>query len=245
MLYLRASHDRSVAPGDARATPIYHAPCQGPGVHCEAGVVVAGPVQGRERPKEFGRTALFRTKYSPQLCPKPHCISDPIRVWCEFQLCAAGREVSKFCSWVIAGAAVLATAGVAQAQDHPAVSQAQSDAAARSGTPWYQRFTTSNSLTETVSGDASGDRAIAPTWTLNQRWGITVDVREARRIERLPEGGRGDQTSVGAYYQFTPGVRVGGEVSVEAGARPGAAAIATPESEEPRADVRIESAFRF
>jgi len=158
-----------------------------------------------------------------------------------------GFKVSKLSSWVIAGAAVLATAGVAHAQERPATAPATAgtDAASRSATPWYQRFTTSNSVTEAVTGDAEADRAISPTWTLNQRWGVTVDVREAHRIERLPEGGRGDQTSVGAYYQFTPGVRVGGEVSLEAAERPGAAAIATPEGEEPRADVRIESSFRF
>jgi hypothetical protein len=68
-----------------------------------------------------------------------------------------------------------------------------------------------------------------------------VDVREAQRIERLPEG-RGEQTSVGAYYQFTPNMRVGGELNLETTPPPGAAAH---EEEEPRADVRIESAFRF
>lgn len=147
-------------------------------------------------------------------------------------------------AWVIAGAAVLASASVAHAQDRTAapVARADSPAATRAAVPWYQRFTTSTGVTEQITGESENDRRIAPAWTLNQRWGVTLDVREAERIERLPEG-RGDQASVGAYYQFTPRMRVGGEVSVE---DPSASLSATPATEdEPRAGVRIESAFRF
>lgn len=138
----------------------------------------------------------------------------------------------------------MATAGVAHAQDRPApaVAAAGVDAGSSSAVPWYQRFTTSNGVTETITGQAENDRALAPAWTLNQHWGVTVDVREAQRIERLPEG-RGDQASVGAFYQFTPRVRVGGEVSVETTNQ----LTTTPgqREEEPRTGVRIESAFRF
>jgi hypothetical protein len=141
-------------------------------------------------------------------------------------------------AWLIAGAAVLATVGVAQAQERQAAPTAETAAAV----PWYERFTTSNGVTESITGDTEDDRVLAPAWTLNQRWGVTVDVREAQRIERLPEG-RGDQTSVGAYYQFTPNMRVGGELNVETTPAPGA--VAMPQEDEPRADVRIESAFRF
>ncbi|MEZ5994208.1 MAG: hypothetical protein R3C25_00490 [Hyphomonadaceae bacterium] len=143
-------------------------------------------------------------------------------------------------SLLVAGAAVLATVGVAHAQDRP-VEPLVSSAQARSVVPWYQRFTTSNGVTESITGDSENDRLLAPAWTLNQRWGVTVDVREAQRIERLPEG-RGDQTSVGAYYQFTPNVRVGGELSLETAPAPNAV---THAQDEPRAGVRIESAFRF
>ncbi len=144
---------------------------------------------------------------------------------------------------VIAGA-VLATAGAAHAQERQVapIRAAETQAAV----PWYQRFTTSSGVTENVTGDVENDRILPPAWTLNQRWGVTVDVREAQRIERLPEGGHGDQTSVGAYYQFTPRVRVGGEVSVEMTDRPGAAQPAQGLDEtEARAGVRLESAFRF
>lgn len=135
----------------------------------------------------------------------------------------------------------MATAGVAHAQDAPA-SAPTIEAPGRTAVPWYQRFTTSNGVTETITGDTENDRVLAPAWTLNQRWGVTVDVREAQRIERLPEG-RGDQTSVGAFYQFTPNVRVGGELSVETA--PALSSITRADEEEPRAGVRVESAFRF
>jgi len=148
-------------------------------------------------------------------------------------------------TFVIAGAAVLATAGVAHAQQAPAASVSPVETTAtRAAVPWYQRFTTSNGVTESITGENENDRILAPAWTLNQRWGVTVDLREAQRIERSPEGSRGDQASLGAYYQFTPNMRVGGEVSVETEERPIAIAPVDPR-DEPRADVRIESAFRF
>lgn len=146
---------------------------------------------------------------------------------------------------VIAGAAVLATAGVAHAQDRQAPLLPEATAGDASAVPWYQRFTTSNGVTESITGDTENDRALVPAWTLTQRWGVTLDVREAERIERLPEGGRGDQTSVGAFYQFTPSVRVGGQVSVESPERPAAGLTNEAEQTEPRAGVRVESAFRF
>lgn len=147
-------------------------------------------------------------------------------------------------TWVIAGAAVLATTGVAHAQDRPVAPAAGANAATSSVVPWYQRFTTSSGVTESVTGDTENDRLPASTWTLNQRWGVTVDVQEAQRIERSPEGGRGDQASVGAYYQFTPRLRVGGELSVEE-QTPLAPVPNVADEDETRAGVRIESAFRF
>lgn len=159
---------------------------------------------------------------------------------------------------MIAGAAVLATAGVAHAQQRPAAPIAapsittpasESPAEVTAGVPWYQHFTTTNGLAENLNGDSQNDQSIAPTWSLNPHWGVTVDVREAQRVERALDGGHGNQTSVGAYYQFTPGVRLGGEVSLETSPRPGTpeAALTGPvaRNDEPRANVKIESAFRF
>lgn len=150
--------------------------------------------------------------------------------------------MSRASAALIAGVAVLATAGVAQAQERVAapVPGVQNTQAA---VPWYQRFTTSNGVTESITGNEETG-LLAPAWTLNQRWGVTVDVREAQRIERAPDGGHGDQTSVGAYYQFTPNISVGGQFNLETTPAPGPAQVSR-EDEEPRADVRIESAFRF
>jgi hypothetical protein len=151
--------------------------------------------------------------------------------------------VSRTSAVLIAGVAILATAGVAQAQERVAapVPSAQS---AEGAVPWYQRFTTSNGVTESIAGDQEAG-LLAPAWTLSQRWGVTVDVREAQRIERAPDGGHGDQTSVGAYYQFTPNISVGGQFNLETTPAPGAAPVTRGNEDEPRADVRIESAFRF
>ena len=150
----------------------------------------------------------------------------------------------KACAWVVAGA-VIATAGVAHAQQRPAPVAPTIEADASQGAvPWYEHFTTSNGLAEAITGDRENDRTIAPTWSLNQHWGVTVDVREAQRIERDPAGGHGDQASLGAFYQFTPSLRVGGQVSVET-PNPGDATVSGVRQTEPRAGVRIESAFRF
>ncbi len=139
----------------------------------------------------------------------------------------------------------MATAGVAQAQERVAAPVPAVESAGGS-VPWYQRFTDSNGVTESIIGSAAGDVAsLSPAWTLNQRWGVTVDVREAQRIERAPDGGHGDQTSLGAYYQFTPNISLGGQLNVETTPAPGAAPVARASEDEPRADVRIESAFRF
>lgn len=152
--------------------------------------------------------------------------------------------MSKASAALIAGVAILATTGVAQAQERAAVpvTAAQANEGA---VPWYQRFTASNGVTESIGGDtAAVTEQLAPAWTLSQRWGVTVDVREAQRIERAPDGGHGDQTSLGAYYRFTPNLSVGGQVNLETTPAPGATALPR-QDEEPRADVRIESAFRF
>ncbi|HRP10852.1 MAG TPA: hypothetical protein PLK37_07455 [Terricaulis sp.] len=144
---------------------------------------------------------------------------------------------------VFAGAVLAAGAAHAQEAAAPRLTVPTTESAG-TGTPWYQRFTTSNGVTESITGETENDRSLPPAWTMNQRWGVTLDIREATRIDRLPEGGRGDQTSVGAYYQFTPRMRVGGEVSLEV-QRPGATTLPDRQQDEPRAGVRVESAFRF
>lgn len=151
--------------------------------------------------------------------------------------------MSKASAALIAGVAILATTGVAQAQERIAAPTPTVESA-DGAVPWYQRFTSSNGVTASISGDQAAADQLAPAWTLSQRWGVTVDVREAQRIERAPDGGHGDQTSLGAYYRFTPNLSVGGQFNLETTPAPGTATVRR-EDEEPRADVRIESAFRF
>ena len=144
-------------------------------------------------------------------------------------------------AWLLAGA-VIATAGLAHAQEAPSLASEMN--VTRAVVPWYQRFTTSNGLTETITGEHENDRLLPQAWTLNQRWGVTVDVQEPAHVEHGPDGLRGQQTAVGAYYQFTPSARLGAEVRVEDSAAP-SATLHTDERTEPSAGVRVESAFRF
>jgi hypothetical protein len=138
--------------------------------------------------------------------------------------------------------AILATAGVAHAQE---TTPAERNAV-RAEVPWYERFTTSTGVTEAVTGAGEADRLPEPSWTLNQRWGVTMEFREGQRIDRRLDQTGEDQTAVGAYYQFTPRVRLGGEFSVGAAQRTPITPVRPADRDaEPSAGVRIESAFRF
>ena len=145
-------------------------------------------------------------------------------------------RVNKVSFCVMAGA-VLA-AGVAHAQPVSGAEAAASPAL-NQDMPWYQRFTSATGTTETLGPNGQG-AVLPPAWTLSQRWGVTVDVRDARRVEQgAIEGTAPGQASVGAFYQFTPSMRVGGAVSLGA-SQPGALMPATSENREPAAGVRIE-----
>ncbi|MGE0046628.1 MAG: NtrZ family periplasmic regulatory protein, partial [Hyphomonadaceae bacterium] len=107
--------------------------------------------------------------------------------------------------------AVFVTAGVAA----PAAAQesVQERNAVRAEVPWYERFTYSQGAPETLSGVGPQDRRGVQAWQPTTRWGVTVNLREAARTPVVPVPGD-RETAVGAYYQFTPSVRVGGQVSV-------------------------------
>jgi hypothetical protein len=126
---------------------------------------------------------------------------------------------------------------------------AQSSLAERSATaaevPWYERFTYS-------SGAATGVSEAPPSWsTVNPRdpkvpvasarWGFTVNVGEEDRIRTAEGVAPRGEAAVGAFYRFSPRVRVGGQVSVAPQpVTPGAAGQA-----DDNAGVKLESAFRF
>lgn len=141
--------------------------------------------------------------------------------------------------WAFA-AAVVMTGGIAYAQDTPA-----ERAAVRAEVPWYERFTFSHGPTESMTGLGPSDRVSQPAWTLSQRWGVTVDVRQAERVQTdsAPSSAslNGGEAAVGAYYQFTPSVRFGGQVSLRGADAP----TPTAQQRESGAGIRLESAFRF
>ena len=115
--------------------------------------------------------------------------------------------------------------------------------ASRAAVPWYQRFTTSNGVTGSITGERENDRVLPPAWSLSQRWGSRSTCAKpsgssARRKAAAATG------SVGAYYQFTPNMRLGGE-SQRRVRRTAADPDPAERRDEPRADVRIRSAFRF
>lgn len=129
------------------------------------------------------------------------------------------------------------TAGVAHAQD----TTPQERAAVRAEVPWYERFTYSHGPTETMTGLGPSDRVAQPSWSLSRRWGVTVDTTRAAATQRPDRPAEvADETAVGAFFQFTPSLRVGGEVSLRQ-----AEAGAQPESQQDESGVRLESAFRF
>jgi hypothetical protein len=126
-----------------------------------------------------------------------------------------------------------AAPGVAAAQDTVAERNAM-----RAEIPWYERFTYNHGPSEQTAAIGQTERNVQ-AWTPGRRWGVTVDLRDAERSVTAPAPG--EEAAVGAYYQFTPSVRVGGQVSF------GQRDPLSParRDEEAEAGVRLESAFRF
>lgn len=138
--------------------------------------------------------------------------------------------------------AVLVTAGVAHAQTSTTLEER---AAVQAETPWYERFTYGQGPSEMMTGLGPTDRPSQPAWSLSQRWGVTVDVRQAERLDPTTRRRAADEAAVGAYFQFTPRVRVGGQVSLRDADAVASPVPAAPGAEEADAGVRLESAFRF
>lgn len=146
------------------------------------------------------------------------------------------RNAMMMVSFALAATAVCAP-GEAAAQG-ATVAERQ---AIRAEVPWYEQFTSSTGPTQNLGGLGPTTERGVSAWAPSSRWGVTVDLRDAEtQVRRAPSVG---ETSVGAFYQFTPRMRVGGQVSL-APSRSGAAPLRTDE-EEPNAGVRLESAFRF
>lgn len=132
--------------------------------------------------------------------------------------------------------AAASVAGVAYAEEPAAAAPA-----------WYDQFTYNSG----VAGGALGetDPKAAFDFVPSARWGVTLRMKDGEQ-PLLGQPPKGEETSVRAYYQFTPRLRVGGEVMVADGAKDdtreaASAPVARTPGEEPKARIRLESAFRF
>lgn len=137
------------------------------------------------------------------------------------------------------GVAVAASGGSAYAQ---------STLAERSATaaevPWYERFTYSSSGAEQIPAWSTINPRAPNAPVAGARWGFTVNVGEEERV-RVTEGvAPKGEAAVGAFYRFSPRVRVGGQVSVAPQPVPGVAR-GRQEADENTPGVKLESAFRF
>ncbi len=105
--------------------------------------------------------------------------------------------------------------------------------------PWFQRFTASSAVTEAAkASDQTTEKAI--TWSMpSNKWGLTLNIKDA---DVAKQTGRDEQT-VGAFYHFTPRLRVGGEVSLSD--QPLGSKSPIGSDEEKSAGVKLESAFKF
>ena len=139
---------------------------------------------------------------------------------------------------VLAGAVL--TAGAAHAQEAAAPRlTAPSVETSTAGTPWYQRFTTSSGVTEAVTGGIENDRS-SPAWTMNQRWGVTLDIRRPPGLTACPKAAAATRLCALALHLR---VRVGGEVSLDPPSAPARPWLSATRMRP--AGVRVESAFRF
>ena len=149
----------------------------------------------------------------------------------------SGRSV--FASFVIAATALSAA---------PALAQPTAPGAPRAGAaeaPWYERFTSSVAPTEQQKGWSGAEAKTSLFWTPSDRWGLRLNMRSDRSGAATREG----EAAVGAFFQFTPSFRVGGEVSVIAPMAKDQRLAPAPgrsgREEQAEAGVKLESAFKF
>jgi hypothetical protein len=139
------------------------------------------------------------------------------------------------------GLAFVASSGVAHAEE-----TLRDRKAAAAEVPWYERFTYSAGAPKDAPAWSSANPRTGASQTPapNARWGLTLNlgdedrIGEARRVQR-----QNDEAAVGAFFRFTPRMRLGGKVSV--GLQAVAPGLRTSGRDEQAAGVKLESAFKF
>jgi hypothetical protein len=138
------------------------------------------------------------------------------------------------------GVAVVASAGAAHAEPAKPAATVAPAATVSGEIPWFERFTAST-MDDAAKSNTSGATNQTITGMLTSHWGFSVNVRDADRSKTAPRG----EAAIGAFFDFTPRIRLGGEVRVAdpvVGGAPGSVGAAPREQS---AGVKLESAFRF
>jgi hypothetical protein len=143
------------------------------------------------------------------------------------------------------GVAAFASVGAAHAEPakpapKPAATSAASPASLNGEIPWFERFTASTT-DQSAKLAASGGANQTFTGMVSQRWGFSVNLKDADRSKTAPR----EEAAIGAFYDFTPRLRLGGEVRVADPVVGGAPGTAGAAPKEQSAGVKLESAFRF
>jgi hypothetical protein len=136
------------------------------------------------------------------------------------------------------GVAVAASGGSAHAQ-----STLAERTATAAEVPWYERFTYSSGATEKLPSWSSVNPRDPNMPLASARWGFTVNVGEEEMVRAADGLAPRGEAAVGAFYRFSPRVRVGGQVSVAP--QPVSPGARGRQETEDAPGVKLESAFRF
>jgi hypothetical protein len=146
--------------------------------------------------------------------------------------------IAAFCAL---GAASHAVAGPEDAPMNAVAMQVKTSV----DSPWFQRFTFgsdySNDANGWSSGAVQGDSQSMRVTTEGKHWGMTLGVRDKKDWAPLGQSATRDKVSAGAFYNLTPRVRFGGEMTLES--KGGSTPLSGGSGVEP--GVKFGSAFRF
>lgn len=138
----------------------------------------------------------------------------------------------------VMGVAVVASTGMAHAQTNNLAERT----ATAAEVPWYERFTYSSGVSDAPPSWSTINPRDPKAPVASARWGVTVNVGEEERLRTAESITPRGEAAIGAFYRFSPRLRVGGQVSVAPQpVTPGA----HTRDQQDSAGVKLESAFRF